>query len=193
MGDGMVGRARLLSRELLREDPQRMAHSAGVAHVVGRTATALALPERDLLVAAAWLHDVGYASPAVRRRVHGVDDAVRAEAAGMPPLVVELVAHHSCAVLEARRAGVHDVLRRFAPPPAPLMDVLDHADAVVSKQGLPRTSTIRLWEAVHRHQDDRIRYEALLVALPARERAVRRVEARLAESRRTDPPTPSRR
>ena len=71
-------------------------------------------------------------------------------------------------------------LQRFAAPPPGLMDVIDHADATVSKQGALRPVGIRLREAVHRHQGDRIRYEALLLAVPARERAVARIAGRLA-------------
>lgn len=180
VGAELVARARLTGTELLREVPERLAHSAGVAHVVEATATRLGLPERDLLVAAAWLHDTGYSRAAARRGMHALDGAVRAQAAGLPALVVSLIAHHSCSVLEARRAGLLEALQRFAAPPQALMDVLDHADASVSKQGLPRAVGIRLREAVHRHQGDRIRYEALLLAVPARERAVARIAGRLA-------------
>ena len=81
--------------------PRRWAHTQGVA------AQALALEpilgnDADLLVAAAWLHDIGYAPDLVDTGFHPLDGA---RYLGIFPqatdLLRRLVAHHSCAIIEA--------------------------------------------------------------------------------------------
>jgi HD domain len=60
----------------------------------------------DCLVAAAWLHDIGYA-PSVRvTGFHPVDGAFFARREGFDELVVSLVAFHSGAPAEAQERGI---------------------------------------------------------------------------------------
>ncbi len=62
--------------------------------------------DRDLLVAAAWLHDIGYAPPIGHLRFHPVDGARFLEAQEAPERLCALVAHHSCARYEAEERGL---------------------------------------------------------------------------------------
>ncbi len=62
--------------------------------------------DAGLLAAATWLHDIGYAPSLVATGPHSLDgarylrDAQHAEA-----MLGRLVAHHSCAIIEAGKRG----------------------------------------------------------------------------------------
>src|SRR3954470_12959920 len=87
-------RAELTSEMLLAPMERRLRHVRGVA----RRATEL-LPavrgDEDLLIAAALLHDIGYASSIAHTGFHALDGARFLESEGWPALVVQLVAHHT--------------------------------------------------------------------------------------------------
>jgi len=69
--------ARELARSLLEPElPVRWAHSRGVAGQAVALGRLLA-QHADLLEAAAWLHDIGYASPIAMTGFHPLDGARR--------------------------------------------------------------------------------------------------------------------
>lgn len=59
-----------------------------------------------MLQTAAILHDIGYSPDIVRSGFHALDGAVFLRARGVDEEVVSLVAHHSCAHLEAGLRGL---------------------------------------------------------------------------------------
>ncbi|MFD2398318.1 three-helix bundle dimerization domain-containing protein [Prauserella oleivorans] len=62
--ESLPGWAERTARELLATElPRRWAHTQGVARAATRIAHLVAPAESDTLIAAAWLHDIGYASP----------------------------------------------------------------------------------------------------------------------------------
>jgi HD superfamily phosphodiesterase len=74
-----------------------------------RVSAALAPEDRPYLIAAAWLHDIGYAPPLNRLGFHPVDGARYVREQGQERLA-SLVAYHSGARLEAEERGlVEDV------------------------------------------------------------------------------------
>ena len=77
-------------------------------------------PDAELLEAAAWLHDIGYLPDLARTGLHGLDGArYLRDVQHADPMLCRLVAHHSCAVIEAEERGLADLLRReFAPAAA---------------------------------------------------------------------------
>jgi len=91
-------------------------------------AAGLAAMDADAVVAAAWLHDVGYAPSVRSTSFHPVDGAVFVRAEGFPAVVVSLVAYHTGAAFEARERGLSDALAEFPEPPELLLDVLTCAD-----------------------------------------------------------------
>ena len=101
--DGVLAeRARRVAEVRLAPMATRLAHVRGVAAAAERLVERIDPLEAEALVAAAWLHDVGYA-PSVRSTgFHSLDGAVFVRAEGFPPLVVSLVAYHTGAVFEAR-------------------------------------------------------------------------------------------
>src|SRR5688572_3632725 len=58
-----VAAARDLAESLLTDLPQRWAHTAGVARRAAELCAAMPAADRNRVVTAAWLHDIGYAEP----------------------------------------------------------------------------------------------------------------------------------
>jgi len=102
----IVSRARSRAAEVLSDDPLLLEHSARTA----RRAAVLAhhIPGSGVtdVVAAAWLHDIGYAPPLRRTGFHPLDGALFLMGEDWPERIVRLVAHHSLAALEAPFYGV---------------------------------------------------------------------------------------
>ena len=84
--------AALAQTSLARALPRRWRHVQSVASRAGRVAKALCLPED--LVAAAWLHDIGYAPELVETGFHPLDGARYLRRLGTDRRVVSLVAYH---------------------------------------------------------------------------------------------------
>jgi len=81
------------------------------------------------LVAAAWLHDIGYAPDLVETGFHPLDGARYLHRAGITGQVVSLVAYHSCGEIEADVRGLADALvSEFKPGDPLLTDVLLYCD-----------------------------------------------------------------
>jgi putative nucleotidyltransferase with HDIG domain len=101
-----VGKARELAHELLSEAlPRRWAHVQGVAAQAERVALGLGILP-NALVAAAWLHDIGYAPAVKDTGFHPLDGARYLHRLSLDGEVVRLVAHHSCAMLQAAERGL---------------------------------------------------------------------------------------
>ena len=116
--------------------PRRWAHVQGVAARARSLAPTLGA-DAGLLEAAAWLHDIGYLPELAATGLHGLDGArYLRDVQHADPMLCRLVAHHSCAVIEAEERGLADVLRReFDPPPQPLADALTFCDMTTSPDG----------------------------------------------------------
>src|SRR3954452_16475569 len=90
-----VKRARRLAKHLLRKSIERWKHSQGVARRAVELAVTVNPADRRLLIAAAWLHDIGYA-PALRQTgFHPLDGALYLRKHKWDQRLVALVAHHS--------------------------------------------------------------------------------------------------
>jgi hypothetical protein len=162
---------RLLATEL----PRRWAHTAGVARRAGQVARVLPVEERELLVAAAWVHDIGYASELVDTGLHSLDGAHYLLRAGLSRRVCGLVAHHSGASAVAGLTGLADRLAEFADERGRLRDALWYADMTTSPDGHPTTVEERFAEIrIRRGPDDPV-VRALAINVDERLAAVRRV------------------
>ena len=122
----------LLERAL----PRRWAHVQGVAGSARSLAPTIGA-NSGLLEAAAWLHDIGYLPELAKTGLHGLDGArYLRDVHHADPMLCRLVAHHSCAVIEAEERGLSGVLRReFAEPPQSLADALTFCDMTTSPDG----------------------------------------------------------
>jgi HD domain len=145
--------AERVARNLLeRALPGRWAHVQGVA-ARARSLTPAAGADAQLLEAAAWLHDIGYLPEIARTGLHGLDGArYLRDVHDADSMLCRLVAHRSCAVIEAEERGLADDLRReFPQPPRPLADALTFCDMTTSPDGHQVHVTCRLAEIHDRY------------------------------------------
>ena len=87
--------ARELADRVLEDYPERLAHSAAVADRARELAATVPQSAAETLVAAAWLHDIGYSSQLKQTGFHPLDAAKYLRREGWPEPVCTLVAHHS--------------------------------------------------------------------------------------------------
>jgi hypothetical protein len=106
--------------------------------------------DRDLLVSAAWLHDIGYAAPLQQTGFHPLDGALYLEQIGQPVLAA-LVAHHSGARFVAVERGLSDELARFPFRQDVLSDALTACDQSVDHDGQPTNVHDRMRDMLARH------------------------------------------
>lgn len=111
MGDRSPSWAREIARRVLADAlPDRWVHTVGVAAQARAVGPVLGW-DTDLIEAAAWLHDIGYAHALAVTGFHPLDGARylrdRTDAA---PAVCALVAHHSGALAEAAERGLIEPL-----------------------------------------------------------------------------------
>src|SRR6185437_2012560 len=109
--------------------PRRWAHVQGVA-AAARTLEPILGDQTDLMVAAALLHDIGYAPVVAVTGFHPLDGARYLRYTEQAPvLLCQLVAYHSGAVEEAAERGLTETLSlEFRPPPPRLADAMTYCD-----------------------------------------------------------------
>ena len=147
----MASWARDVARSLLAEAlPRRWAHVQGVAEKAEHVAASLALND-EALVAAAWLHDVGYAHDAIDTGFHPLDGARYLAGRSAPERVVNLVARHSYAILEAELRGFGRRLAAFPDEGGALRDALWYCDLTTSPDGEPVGAGERIAEIKKRY------------------------------------------
>jgi len=130
-----VDEAAELARKMLAETlPRRWRHVRSVARRARWVAKEL--PLSDDLVAAAWLHDIGYAPELVETGFHPLDGARYLRRVGVDEPVVSLVAYHSCAQIEADVRGLSvELASEFSPADASLADALLYCDMTTGPDG----------------------------------------------------------
>lgn len=170
-------RARAIAEQRLVDLADRWAHVRGVAAVAEQLVARMDAVDAEAVLAAAWLHDVGYASSVRSTGFHPIDGAVFVRDEGFPAVVVSLVAYHTGAVFEARERGLLDALAEFAQPPSSLLDVLTCADMTTSPQGSPVRAEDRVTEILSRYPDGDPVHRAIERAAPSLLAATARVSA----------------
>lgn len=163
---------------LLQPLPDRWRHTVAVARQAERVAGVLPVELRPLLLAAAFLHDVGYAPELVLTGFHPLDGA-SALATCAPTRLTALVAHHTGARYEAARRGLSDQLARYQREVSLLADALAYSDLTTGPRGESLTVAARWAEIEHRYGSDHAAPRSLQAAKPALVAAVGRVGAAL--------------
>ncbi|MER6394264.1 HD domain-containing protein [Streptomyces sp. NPDC001523] len=131
--------------------PRRWAHSLGVAERARAIADILG-PDAELLEAAAVLHDIGYSPDLAETGFHPLDGARHLRSIGADERVVRLVAHHSCAWMEAEARGLRDVLEaEFSREDEHLADALCFCDMNTTPDGTPTNPVDRINEIAGRY------------------------------------------
>jgi hypothetical protein len=169
-----------LARELLARLPDRLAHTEGVARKAEEAASVFEPDEAADLVAAAWLHDIGYAPWLAGIQMHALDGGWFLQERHFPERVCQLVGHHSGARFEARERGLLDRLEWSFPAPDPaLLDALTYADMTTSPRGLPVSFDERIAEIIRRYPPDDPVHRAILAGRSDLAKSVENTLARL--------------
>ncbi|MFB7288339.1 HD domain-containing protein [Actinacidiphila glaucinigra] len=170
-----------LAESLLPPLGNRWLHTQAVAAPAREVSAAVPVDERDLLVAAAWLHDIGYAPELRDTGFHPVDGARHLEALGAPGRLVRLVAHHSGAVYEAEQRGLSAELAVYEREDSPLLDALICADMTTGPAGQSLDFEQRIDEILVRYAPGSEVHTAISNARPYLRAAVERTQARLVD------------
>ena len=152
----VVHTAQSLARALLGVN-RRWTHTSGVAARAESVVEVVPEEYRPTLLAAAWLHDIGYAQALQDSGFHPLDGARYLRAHGWHHLIVGLVAHHSCARFVADIHGLSEAMNEFPRDEyrsGPLADALTYADQTINPQGDPIDVHSRLQGMLHRHGPD---------------------------------------
>lgn len=171
-----------LAGSILADDlPRRWAHSQGVGDRALEVGPVITPTRADatFLAQAAILHDVGYSRAALETGFHALDGARYLRSVGIDDQVVNLVAHHSCAAVEAHERGLDKALLEFPVGPPELIDGLIFCDMTVSPDGLPVSVDDRIGEILARYGPDSVVGRFIARAEPELRAAVHRVALQL--------------
>lgn len=178
--------ARRLARQLLADDvPDRWCHVQGVAAAARKIAPLI--EGGETLVMAAYLHDIGYSPGISLSRFHPLDGARYLRDNGWPPTVVNLVANHSNARLQAHYRGLLDELEgEFPIDPELPHRFLQFCDLSVDLDGQPVSIDERIAGIRSRHQGNAAMLSYLNDTEPQLRRLVVEVAAEMATIDLTD-------
>jgi len=177
-----VAEARQLACRVLGDSGDRWRHVQVAAHAAIEAAPSVRFEDRDLLVAAVWLHDIGYGLLDEPTGFHPLDGAVFLQEQGWPRRLAALVAHHSEARFAAAARGRLTDLLEFQREEGAVVDALVYADMTAGRDGQRLTLHQRLPDVHRRHAEDPPRVLAARVARdPHLILAAARVDVRLRE------------
>lgn len=145
-----------IARKLLQNQlPVRWAHTQRVA-AQARSLSPILGADADLLKAAAWLHDIGYSASLAVTGFHPLDGArYLRDVEGADNLACSLVAHHTCAIVEASERGLaSELAAEFGRPRPDLDEALIYCDMTSGPTGAVLTVDARLAEIFSRYAPD---------------------------------------
>ena len=143
--------ARTLSQRMLAPLGDRWAHVRAVGERAESVARALPPDDRGVLIAAAYLHDIGYAPALHDSGAHQLDGARYLRGLGHDRLSA-LVAHHSQARFEVRLRGLADELAQFDDERSTVSDALTYCDMAIGPAGQQVNLDERLDEIATRYK-----------------------------------------
>ena len=175
--------ARELCRSLLEAElPRRWAHCQGVARQAASIKPALD-DLGSVVESAAWLHDIGYATALARAGFHPLDGARYLRDAGFGSrLLWTLVAHHTCAVIEAEERGLGGELAAEFPiddAPRAALAALTYCDMTTGPGGSPLDVEQRIAEILARYGPGDVVHRSISRAAPLLRAQVAETEALL--------------
>jgi len=147
---GRAAWAEQTAQRLLEPLGRRWQHVQGVVDQARRVARILDADQAEVLTAAAWLHDVGYAPALARTGFHPLDGARWLREQGHERLAC-LVAHHSGAGYEAEERGLHGELAEFPEEHLLVARALTYSDLTVGPDGRRVDPQARLEDVIERY------------------------------------------
>lgn len=175
--------AATLAGALLASVGDRWPHVKAVAARADELSQAVPVDDRELLIVAAWWHDLGYAPGLLDTGMHQVDGARFLEAMHYPDRLASLVAHHSAAEYEAAERGLDQALRHWPREDSAVADALWTADMTTGPRGERLSYNERYAEIMSRYETDSIVGRAMTAARPLIIRAIEDTETRLSAAR----------
>lgn len=173
----MIEWAERTAEEFLRSSlPRRWSHVRSVAAAAERFAGPLG-DDGEVLRAAAWLHDIGYAPPLADTGFHPLDGARYLRSTDAPPRLVNLVARHSFAGSEAEALGLAGALAEFPDERTMTRDLLWHCDLTTGPDGQLLNFDARMADVRARYAPEHYVIRALDAAMPERRAAIDRAQA----------------
>lgn len=143
----------------------RWLHVQGVARVSECVGAMFDEKNWSTLVAAAYLHDIGYARQVRQTGFHPLDGARYLQGLGLNRLA-SLVAYHSGAYYEAQLLGWLDELKRFAQEHSAVADALTYCDLITGPTGAPISLKQRSADIMARYGKGHPVYQAHRLAFP---------------------------
>ena len=153
----------------------RWLHVQGVAEKARSVSKAFNESDGTCLIAAAYLHDIGYAPSLMKTDFHPLDGAYYLQSCGHCRLA-SLVAHHSEAQFEAHLRGLLFELDTFPRPCSPISDALTYCDITTSPIGQAITFQERISDIFSRYGENDIVSQAIHQAAPSLSLAVKRTQ-----------------
>jgi len=181
---GIVEHAYEMARVALQDLPLRWTHVQGVAKRANHALSLFSFEDGQFLISAALLHDVGYSKSLARTGFHPLDGAYYMHESGISGRLCALVAHHSCAYLEAELRGFSVELGQWEDEQTPLRDALWWADMTTSPDGELTSLQERISEIQQRYGPEDLVTTFIRNANGELEAAVNRTEERLRSIRR---------
>jgi hypothetical protein len=160
----------------------RWAHTEGVATRARVLASTVRAADRQLLVAAAYVHDIGYSADLTDTGFHPLDGARWLHARGHERLAC-LVAYHSGAWFEATARGLASTLEEFPEERSAVADMLTFCDLTTDPEGREITPSARLAEIDTRYGGDSDVARGMLAGAESLGALVARAEDRIAHVR----------
>jgi hypothetical protein len=192
MGQPVAWARELAAASLAESLPGRWTHVRAVAGKAENLRLVVG-EDGDLLVAAAWLHDLGYAPSVADTGFHPLDGARFLRDIDADARLCGLVAHHSGARYEARLRDLGRQLAEFRDESSLVRDCLWFCDMTTGPAGNPVTFDQRLAEIRQRYGSDHVVPRAMGAAAREIGAAIGRVSAlELAVGQRMAPRSPAR-
>ncbi len=174
-----ISAARDLAWHVIGGMESRWLHTVAVAQRVEEFFDTIPATDRETLVSAAWLHDIGYGELARQTGFHPLDGAHLLDRHGWPARLSALVANHSGARLVAREWGLAEQLSRYADEASPVSDALTYADQTTGSEGERLAIADRMAGMLRRHGPDSPNARVHHVRAPMLMATAARVEGRL--------------
>lgn len=174
----LVAWASTQAESLLSSMGDRWLHVQGVVSNACRVSSILAYEHRPLLVASAYLHDIGYAPQIRQTGFHPLDGAYYLRKLSYERLAC-LVAYHSGSAFEAEQRGLVKELKAFSQEHSIIADALDYCDLTTSPTGQKITFQERIEDIFRRYDDTTDVARAIKNALPSLRLTVQRIQRQL--------------
>jgi hypothetical protein len=176
--DELVHWAEAQASRLLSGMGNRWRHVQAVAARAHEAGRVLNEDDRAALIAAAWLHDVGYVPSLTITGFHPLDGAryVRGLA---EERIAGLVAHHSGAHVEAELRGLRAELAEFPDERSETTAALTYCDMLTGPAGEPVSLEERIADVERRYGADHVVPRSLRLAQPELASSIDHIEGKL--------------